>query len=93
MSPNQIVTSSQEPCSLVQIHFLFLLRPCGLALCVLTWKGVFWPPSTFPICEMLLVLAPTGHLECPLLRKQPRYVLILAGRIHASTFPGAFHIY
>lgn len=55
MSPNLVVTSSQEPYSLVKIHFLFLSGPSGLMLPTLsTGKGMcILATKYFPLCEML----------------------------------------
>lgn len=64
MSLNQIVTSSQEPYGLVKIHLLFLSGHSGLVYTPFPLGKVciFWPPSTFPICEMLPMLVSPEHL-------------------------------
>ena len=94
MSPNQIATSSQEFYGLVKISFLCLWDPLGQCFTAFPLERVcvLWPPSTFPICEMLPILVPIQHWGCPLLRKQPSYVLIIAGFIYATTFPSSLYI-
>lgn len=78
MSPNQVVTSSQEPYGLVKIHFLFPSGPSGLMLPTLsTGKGMcILATKYFPVCECCH-LGAYRTFGVSSLRKQPRYALYL----------------
>lgn len=87
MDPNKIVTSSQECYSLVKIHFSFLSGPSLWEMCVCilttTYFSHLWNAAHFGACRTL---------GCSLLRKQSRYVLIIAGLIYASISRCSLHV-